>query len=164
VRITLSAARQEVVVDLTRRTITGTVYRFGEVGETSVGPLGVGPAFPAPPVGLGLTREHDRPCVTGCADDHEHGVIRGHVALVDLDEERLRVSVRVVDGAEGDAALEEARTRKRAGFSFDIEDADVVDGIIVSGVWKYLGQVEHPAFNSARIDQIAASMTHTRAP
>lgn len=147
-RITINAA-DGIVVDPVRRTLTGTVYRYGEVGRTSAGPLRVGRTLPAPPVGLGLTLEHDR------------GVVRGSIALVDLDEERLRVSCRVEDGPLGDAALAEAASRKRGGFSFDLEDAEVVDGVIVSGTWVALGQVENPAFNSARIDQIAASTTPT---
>lgn len=155
-RITLGALHV-VAVDLSRRTLTGTVYRFGEVGGTSAGPLRVSPEFPAPPVGLGLTREHERPCPDGCAADHEHAVIRGHVAMVDQDRERLRVAVRVVDGEVGDLALEEAQNRIRSAFSFDIEDADVVDDVIVAGRWAYLGQVRDPAFNSARIDTIAAA-------
>jgi hypothetical protein len=147
-RITVTAA-DDVVVDLTRRTITGTVYRYGEVGRTSAGPLQVGRTLPAPPVGLALTLEHDR------------GVVRGSIAMVDLSDERLRVACRVADGPLGDAALEEAASRKRAGLSFDLEDAEVLDGVIVAGTWAALGQVENPAFNSARIDQIAASTTPT---
>lgn len=156
-RITLTAARNSVVVDLSRRTITGTVYRFGEVGVTSAGELAVDPRMPPPPVGLPVTREHDRPCPEGCEVDHEHAVVRGHIALVDLDAERLRVAVRVVDGEVGDLALAEARDRTRAAFSFDIEDAEVIDGAIVTARWMYLGQVRDPAFNSARIDSIAAA-------
>jgi hypothetical protein len=147
-RITLTAA-DNVVVDLTRRTITGTVYRYDEVGRTSAGPLRVGRTLPAPPVGLALTLEHDR------------GVVRGSIAMVDLSDERLRVACRVADGPLGDAALAEAANRTRAGLSFDLEDAEVVDGVIVAGTWAALGQVENPAFNSARIDQIAASNTPT---
>lgn len=135
----------EVVVDVFRRTLTGTVYRYGEVGQTSAGPLQVDSAFPAPPVGLAVTLEHDR------------NVIRGHIAMVDNSSERLRVAVRVVDGELGDQALTEAVSRERAAFSLDIEDAQVVDGVIVSGRWEAVGQVAQPAFNSARIDQIAAS-------
>lgn len=138
-----------VSADLTRRTLTGTVYRYGEVGQTSAGPLAVAASMPPPPVGLVLTQEHDRT------------IVRGSVALVDDNDERLRVAVRVADGELGDQALAEAIGRQRAGFSFDIEDAEIVDGVIVSGRWEALGQVAEPAFNSARIDQIAASAAPT---
>ncbi len=144
-RVTLTAAIRDVTVDLARRTISGPVYRIGEVGQTSEGPLSVDARFPAPPVGLPVTREHDR------------DVVRGHVALVDLDGERLRIAVRVVVGALGDEALAEAADRRRGGFSLDIEDAEVRDGVIIAGTWAAVGQVRDPAFNSARIDSIAAA-------
>lgn len=134
-----------ISVDTARRTLTGTLYRYGEVGQTSAGPLGVSPSMTPPPVGLPVTLEHDRQ------------VVRASVAMVDNTEERCRIAVRVLDGELGDAALAEALNRTRAAFSLDIEDADVLDGLIISGRWEAVGQVEHPAFNSARIDQIAAS-------
>lgn len=134
-----------ISADLTRRTLTGTVYRYGEIGQTSAGPLGVHASFAPPPVGLPVTLEHDR------------NIVRGAIAMVDNTAERLRVAVRVVDGTLGDQALAEAGDRSRSAFSLDIEDAEVADGLIVSGRWEALGQVENPAFNSARIDQIAAS-------
>ncbi|WP_408898647.1 hypothetical protein ACJ5H2_05940 [Nocardioides sp. R1-1] len=143
-RITITAG---IAADAQRRTLVGTVYRYGEVGQTSAGPLGVGPSMPPPPIGLPVTLEHDR------------GIIRAHVAMVDNNGERLRVAVRVVDGPLGDAALAEASNRQRAAFSFDIEDAEIVDGLIVSGRWEAIGQVADPAFNSARIDRIAAAST-----
>jgi hypothetical protein len=134
-----------ITADLTRRTLTGTVYRYGETGHTSAGPLAVGTSMPPPPVGLMATEEHDR------------GIVRGAIALVDNSDERLRIAVRVVDGELGDRALAEALDRSRAAWSLDIEDAVVVDGVIVDGRWMAVGQVAQPAFNSARIDQIAAS-------
>lgn len=144
-RLTITAT---VTADLTRRTLTGTVYRYGETGYTSAGPLAVGATMPPPPVGLPMSWEHDR------------DIVRGHIALVDNNGERLRIAVRVIDGPEGDAALAEASDRTRAAFSFDIEDAEVIDGVIVSGRWEAVGQVANPAFNSARIDQIAAAAPH----
>lgn len=142
IRVAVSGA---ITADLTRRTLTGTVYRYGEVGHTSAGPLAVGPTMPPPPAGLPATEEHDR------------SIVRGSIALVDNNGERLRIAVRVVDGELGDRALAEAVDRTRAAFSLDIEDAVVVDGVIVDGRWEAVGQVANPAFNSARIDQIAAA-------
>ena len=134
-----------IAADTQRRILVGTVYRYGETGHTSAGPLAVAASMPPPPVGLPVTLEHDR------------GVVRARVAMVDNTAERLRVVVRVVDGALGDAALAEAADRQRAALSLDIEDAQVVDGCIVSGRWEAIGQVADPAFNSARIDRIAAA-------
>jgi hypothetical protein len=143
-RVRLTAG---IAADLARRTLVGTVYRYGETGHTSAGPLGVSPTMPVPPIGLPITLEHDRE------------VVRAHVAMVDNNGERLRIAVRVVDGELGDAALAEAADRTRAAFSLDLEDAEIVDGLIVSGRWEAIGQVADPAFNSARIDRIAAATT-----
>lgn len=153
IRITASgpavtgAVAADITADVGGRTLVGTLYRYGEVGQTSAGPLAVGPSMPPPPLGLPITAEHDR------------GVVRAAVAMVDNNTERVRIGARVVDGILGDQALSEALPplRSRAAFSLDIEDAEVVDGVIVSGRWEAIGQVENPAFNSARIDQIAAS-------
>ncbi len=150
-RITLVTGAA-VEVDLTRRTLTGTLFRYDETGLTSAGPLTVAASMPLPPLGLPLTLEHDR------------GTVRGELAAVDHSAERVRVTCKVADSAAGDAALYDAKTRKRAGLSFDITDADVVDGAIVTATWAAIGQVETPAFNSARIDQIAASLTTEGAP
>ncbi|HWU23107.1 MAG TPA: hypothetical protein VN088_16335, partial [Nocardioides sp.] len=151
-RITLIAGT--LSANAGRRTLTGTVYRHGEIGNTTAGPLGVHPDFPPPPVGLPVTLEHDR------------SIVRGHIAMVEHTDEGLRVAVRVAAGELGDQALADALPpqRVRAAFSLDIEDATVVDGLITSGRWMALGQVADPAFNSARIDQIAAASTERTTP
>lgn len=152
----LSLTASAVLPHRERRTLAGTVVRYGETGLTSAGPLRVAPGalvFPADLTQVTLTREHDR------------GAVRGRLALVDDSPERLYVATRVADGPEGDEALAEAdRARAvaegrpvRAAFSFDIEDAEVRDGVIVAGRVVAIGQVSDPAFNSARIDHIAAS-------
>lgn len=148
IRLTASAPR----VDLQRRMIAGTVFRYGEVGLTSRGPLrvraGAQLRFPANLGETPLTREHDRDAV------------RGHVALIDDGDERLYVAIRVVDGEAGDQALAEALDRGpngRGGLSFDLENVVIEGDEIVEGDVVAIGQVHDPAFNSARIDQIAAS-------
>jgi hypothetical protein len=146
VRLTLTAAATQV--DTTRRMLRGTVYRYGEEGQTSAGPLQVGLRaldWPDDVTTVGLTKEHDR------------GIVRGFLALVDDTDERLYVAAKVVDGPLGDEALAEAASRERAGLSFDIEDAIVENGVITAGRVVAIGQVAEPAFNSARIDQIAAA-------
>ena len=150
IRLTASAPR----VDMQRRMIAGTVFRYGEVGFTSAGPLRVRAGALNWPVELGnvpLTLEHTQPYT-----------VRGAVALVDDNEERMYVAFRVVDGELGDAALNEAVDRGptgRGGLSFDLENTLVEGDEIVAGDVVAIGQVRDPAFNSARIDQIAASST-----
>jgi len=147
-RLTLTAAA--VTPSMGRRILSGTVLRYGETGLTSAGPLAVEPGalrFPADLTTVTLTREHDRTAV------------RGHLVHVDDTDERLYVAAKVAPGPEGDEALAEAAARTRAGLSFDIENVAVRDGVIVAADVVAVGQVADPAFNSARIDQIAASRT-----
>lgn len=145
--------------NLERRQIAGTLFRYGEPGQTSAGELRVDDPgairIPANLSDVTLTRDHDR------------GAVRGHLAVVDDNAERLYVVNQVADGPEGDAALADAGmdpttgeltgTRTRAALSFDLENAEVIDGVIVGADLIAIGQVPEPAFNSARIDQIAAS-------
>lgn len=148
--ITASAG---VAVDLTRRTISGTLVRAGETGLTSAGPLAVndltGIELPADLTTVPLTREHE---------DHN----RGYLVSASVTPERIHVTHKVADGPEGDAALAEAMPRVpdgaiRGGLSFVLADPVVQDGAIVSGRLVAIGQVRTPAYNSSRIDRIAAS-------
>lgn len=152
-----------VAVDLTRRTISGTLVRAGEVGLTSAGPLTVndlaGIALPPDLTTVPLTREHE---------DHE----RGYLVSASVTPERIYVTHKVADGPEGDAALQEAMPRVpdgaiRGGLSFVLADPVVQDGAIVSGRLVAIGQVKTPAYNSSRVDRIAASRHtegHTMTP
>jgi phage head maturation protease len=159
VRLNLTASN--VRVDTARRTIFGTLFRYGEAGHTDAGVLAVDDPgaiiVPADASEVTLVREHDQTAV------------RGRLAMWDDNGERVYVAIRVDDGPDGDAALAEAASRKRAGLSFGLRDADVVDppagdrrgldGVIVRAHLGHIGQVADPAFNSARVDQIAASRT-----
>lgn len=157
--LTISASN--VRVDRARRMIYGTLFTYGEVGHTTGGALRVDtPGAIVPPADLSqveLTREHSN-------------VVRGHLATFDDDGQRVHVGLRVVDGPEGDRALDEADpanpARVRAGLSFVVTDADIVpaleqgvDGVIAAAALWRIGQVADPAFNSARVDRIAASRT-----
>jgi hypothetical protein len=155
--LTISAA--SVRVDHARRMIFGTLFHYGEVGHTTAGALRVDtPGAITIPPGLSaveLTEEHT-------------DKVRGHLVATDDDGDRVYVGIKVVDGPEGDKALWEADPanpdRTRAGLSFQVTDADVipstepgVDGVIAAAKLWRIGQVADPAFNSARVDRIAAS-------
>lgn len=157
--LTISAGR--VTIDRARRMIFGTLFHYGEVGHTTGGALRVDvPGAITPPDNLPdveMTREHSN-------------VVRGHLAQLDDDGRRVYVGLRVVDGPEGDRALDEADPanpdRTRAGLSFVVSDAEIVpttdagvDGVIAAARLYRIGQVADPAFNSARVDRIAASRT-----
>lgn len=162
----LTVTASNVHVDRARRMIFGTLFHYGEIGHTTAGPLYVADAsaIELPPVdqlaGVELTREH--------TDE-----VRGHLATLDDDGRRVYVGIRVVDGPRGDAALDEADPanprRVRAGLSFVLADADIEPdptlgaGRVVTSRLHRIGQVRDPAFNSARVDRVAASRTATPA-
>lgn len=149
---TVAAAR--ATVDRARRTISGTLVRYGETGQTTIGPLRVKQ--------IGALRPDHHVTLT---PEHENDVRRGQLALVDDTAERMRVAVKVDDGPLGDAALDEAESRERGGLSFWVEDPvlePATDGgapWLVAARLTHIGQVADPAFNSSRIDHIAATKT-----
>lgn len=151
-KLTIAASR--VTVDRVRRTIKGTLVRYGETGQTTAGPLrvkAIGALRPDPEVTL--------------TPEHENDVRRGQLALVDDTDERMHVTVKVDDGPLGDAALDEAESRERGGLSFWVEDPVIeqaTDGgapWLISARLTRIGQVKEPAFNSSRIDYVAAAKT-----
>lgn len=148
-RITLTAAASLKITG--RRQLAGTLYRIGEVGQTSAGPLSVA-SIEAVEVPVDLT-------TILLNRDHNRRDVVGHLLMLDDTAERRYIAVQLDDGPEGDDALDDAQTRRRAAFSYEIEDAEVVDGVIVSGRLAAIALVAEPAYNSARIDQIAASKT-----
>lgn len=138
----------DLVADSKRRTISGTVFRYGETGRTNIGPLRV--------LSMDAIRLPEDVTTVPLVLEHDESVIRGHLVEVHNTPERLYVVAKVVDGPLGDAALRDALSRKRGGLSFGI-DGVVQDGVLISADLSHMGQVENPAFNSARIDRIAAS-------
>ena len=76
--------------------------------------------------------------------------------------EGIRISARVSDGPEGDAALAEATDHTRDGLSFDVVDAVIEGDEITDAEVIAIGQVGIPAYEDSRIDQIAASQTPTQ--
>lgn len=132
------------------RTLAGPVVRYGEYGRTSAGRLRVKPGaltFPDDLTRVKLTKEHDR------------ATSRGHATALEDDGNVLRMSFRVADGPEGDAALAEATDHSRDGFSYDLVDAVVQGDWITAGTVIAVGQVGIPAYTDSRIDTIAASTT-----
>jgi hypothetical protein len=149
--LTLSIAVGAVTASAVSRTLSGPLVTYGVPGRTSKGKLKVAVGaleWPADITAAKLTKEHLR---------HES---RGHIVAVEdpaTDGGTIRVTARVSDGPDGDAALREAQDKTRDGFSFDIVDAVIRGDTIVSGRVVAVGQVGIPAYDSMRIDSIAAS-------
>lgn len=134
------------------RTLGGMAIRYGVPGRTSAGKLRVKPGALTWPDDLSrvkLTREHNR-------DES-----RGHLIVLSETTAGIRVVCKVADGADGDAALQEAADKTRDGFSYDVVDAQIVGDEIVAATVIAIGQVGIPAYEDTRIDQIAASQSNT---
>jgi len=139
--------------DTAKRTISGTVVVYGEIGNTSHGKTRFtagAVTIPEDVTRVKLLEMHDQ----------ERSV--GHMVSYDDNDERLYASYRVVDGAAGDAALEAVNNKSRDAFSlgasigeynFDSDDVLVVAGSVLLET----SLVTIPAFSNSRIDQIAAT-------
>lgn len=144
-----------ITASTTSRTLGGVVVRYGEYGRTSAGRLRVKAGalrFPDDLTRVKLTREHDR--------DQS----RGHLVAMADDGSQLRISARVSDGPDGDAALLDASDGTRDGLSFDVVDAVIEGDWIVDAEVIAIGQVGIPAYGDGRIDQIAANQTQQGNP
>lgn len=137
-----------------RRTLGGTVVTYGELGHTSIGPLRTK---------AGALRWGEGTAVAGVLDrnkltlEHDRGTVRGHLAEVDDNPNRLYARYKVSDGELGDAALREAQDKTRDAFSFDVVNATVENGWLIDGEWIATGQVGIPAYANSRIDSVAAN-------
>jgi hypothetical protein len=130
------------------RTLAGELVRYGVLGRTSRGPLKVRAGalrFPDDLTRVKLTREHDR------------DASRGYLQALESSDTGIRASLRVSDGPEGDAAIQEAVDHTRDALSFDVIDATVDGDEITDALVIAIGQVGIPAYDDARIDTIAAS-------
>lgn len=157
----LRIAAAGVVASQERRTLSGTVVTYGELGQTSIGPLrtaagalrwGEGTHVNGDLSRMKLTREHDR------------SEVRGHALRLEDDAARLYATFRVADGPIGDEALADAgdptdpsKPRIRDSFSFDVIGATVEDGWLIDGELLAVGQVGIPAYANSRIDSVAAN-------
>lgn len=140
-------------VDKAKRTISGTVVSYGEIGNTSHGKTRFtagGVSIPEDVTRVKLLEMHDQ----------ERSV--GHMVSYDDNAERLYASYRVVEGAAGDAALEAVENKSRDAFSLGANIGEYVfdedDVLVVSGsTLLETSLVTIPAFSNSRIDQIAAN-------
>ena len=144
----LQLAGRNITASTERRTITGTIVRYGTVGYTSAGPLTVRAGAFQVPDDLGrvkLTYEHDR------------SQVLGYLAELREDGADLTATFKIASGPAGDQALTEAAERTRDGLSYDVIDAVVEDGELISARLVAVGQVAFPAYDDGRVSSVAAS-------
>lgn len=143
--------------DLESRTISGVCVPFGVAGHTSMGRTIVqaGAITPAPKVVL--------------LSEHEHGKPIGLLARHEETADGIAGAFKVIGTTAGDEALLEASEGVRDGLSVGLRDVvyhldDTGTVIVTAGTWYETSHVTFPAFDTARITQVAASETPATAP
>lgn len=147
--LTLTAALTITATNVDARTITGTIVPFDVVGNTSAGPTIVRPGAITVPDRVPLLVSHD--------PDRPIGRLVSH----DITDSGIVGTFHVIPTPAGDSALIEATAGVRDGLSvgLDVESyTDTPDALIVdAATLREVSQVTFPAFESARIADVAAS-------
>lgn len=138
--------------DSSARTITGLVATWGAVGRTSAGParFARGSITAADLQRVKLMVEHDT------------GQVVGYATAATETDTGLEATFHVPAGAAGDAALASAAAGLRDGLSVGVEITSAApgpDGVldVTAGAWRETSLVAIPAYQSARVTQVAAS-------
>jgi|LauGreDrversion4_2_1035121.scaffolds.fasta_scaffold02617_19 HK97 family phage prohead protease len=148
----LTANYRVTAADLEARTITGQVVPFGATGHTSAGPTVVDAAAVTVPDRVPLLVSHD--------DDRPVGRMTGH----QVTEDGITATFRIIGTSAGDSALLEAAEGVRDGLSVGLDvDTSRVDEsgalVITAATLREVSLVTFPAFDAARVTDVAA--THT---
>ncbi len=140
---------------VTERTLSGMGLPFGEVGQTSIGPVEVDPAvvldYPDDLTDVVLVDEHQDPPAP-----------IGYLTATRRTDAGERMSFHVAEIPEGDRALVLAGQRVKRGFSVELDDLQYnTAGRLVRATVVRVAHVVTPAFASARHDGMAASHNTT---
>lgn len=137
--------------DTARRTITGRIVTWGEVGHTSAGPARFEPDSIEFSDDVRLVREHDETTPLGRA------------VTLSATDAGIDGVFRVAATRAGDDALVEASEQLRDGLSVGVEviesDLDGEVLVITAARLDHVGLVTRPAIDSARVSRVAASET-----
>lgn len=140
--------------DTARRTITGRIVTWSEVGSTSAGPARFEPDSIEFADDVRLVREHDDTNPLGRAVE-----LTASAAGIDG-------VFRIAATRSGDDALVEAADKLRDGLSVGVEvlesefEGEVL--VITAARLDHVGLVTRPAIDSARVTRVAASATPTQ--
>jgi len=160
-RITASAdgetmhmvASMAPAAEQTKRTVTGLVVPWNTPGRTSAGPVSVAEGAVKLPADLGrvkLLRDHS---------DTENFSPVGYATAAEVTEEGLKMSFRIAEGDDGDAALADVKNRVRDALSVELVDTKVSNGTLKSGNLTAVALVPIPAFAEARVEMLTAAAT-----
>lgn len=153
-----AAFTMEASADLDKRTISGTLVPFGEIGQTNLGPVEIAKGALEIPAKVVLLVSHD--------DDRPIGMLAAHT----ITDAGITGSFKVAGTGRGDEALLEAAEGIRSGLSVGVEidefstDPDTGVMTITAGVVRETSLVTFPAFKSARVDKVAASEAAPETP
>ncbi len=137
-----------------KRVLGGLAVPFGEIGYTSWGPTRFEPGSLGAATGIPAVRAHD--------DDRLIGMVSASAAS----DDGVTAKVKVSRIAAGDEVLVLAEDGALTGFSgqwrptkygFEADDEHGEVLVVEAAEWMHLSVVTSPAFDSARITQVAAS-------
>lgn len=160
-RITASAdgetmhmvASMAPAAEQTKRTVTGLVVPWNTPGRTSAGPVSVAEGAVKLPADLGrvkLLRDH--------SDTANFSPV-GYATAAEVTDEGLKMSFRIAEGDDGDAALADVKNRVRDALSVELVDTKVTNGTLKSGNLTAVALVPIPAFAEARVEMLTAAAT-----
>lgn len=137
----------------TKRTVTGLVVPWNTPGRTSAGPVSVAEGAVQLPADLGrvkLLRDH--------SDTANFSPV-GYATAAEVTDEGLKMSFRIAEGDDGDAALADVKNRVRDALSVELVDTKVTNGTLKSGNLTAVALVPIPAFAEARVEMLTAAAT-----
>ena len=160
-RITASAGGETMhmvasmapAAEQTKRTVTGLVVPWNTPGRTSAGPVSVAEGAVKLPADLGrvkLLRDH--------SDTANFSPV-GYATAAEVTDEGLKMSFRIAEGDDGDAALADVKNRVRDALSVELVDTKVTNGTLKSGNLTAVALVPIPAFAEARVEMLTAAAT-----
>lgn len=135
----------------TKRTVTGLVVPWNTPGRTSAGPVSVAEGAVKLPADLGrvkLLRDH--------SDTANFSPV-GYATSAEVTDEGLKMSFRIAEGDDGDAALADVKNRVRDALSVELVDTKVTNGTLKSGNLTAVALVPIPAFAEARVEMLTAA-------
>lgn len=134
-----------------KRTVTGLVVPWNTPGRTSAGPVVVAEGAVKLPADLGrvkLLRDH--------SDTANFSPV-GYATGAEVTDEGLKMSFRIAEGDDGDAALADVKNRVRDALSVELVDTKVTNGTLKSGNLTAVALVPIPAFAEARVEMLTAA-------
>ena len=137
----------------TKRTVTGLVVPWNTPGRTSAGPVSVAEGAVKLPADLGrvkLLRDH--------SDTANFSPV-GYATAAEVTDEGLKMSFRIAEGDDGDAALADVKNRVRDALSVELVDTKVTNGTLKSGNLTAVALVPIPAFAEASVEMLTAAAT-----